>query len=279
VTGWVDAHHHLWDPSRRRYPFLDSLDPIRRPFAPADFGDAAGCCDVNQSVVVQAVGSIEETRELLAVASLGPIVTGVVGWVDLTAPGVAGVLASLSGGRLVGVRHQVHDEPDPEWLLWDDVQRGLAAVADARLVYDLLVRTRELPAATRAVARLPKLQFVLDHCAKPEIATRGWDPWATAIADLAGYPNVACKLSGLITEASWDSWTVDDLTPYVRHVRDCFGPDRILFGSDWPVCLLAGSYDRVVEALLSAWGPMEDDVRTKVFGGNARRIYRLPSLR
>jgi L-fuconolactonase len=277
----VDAHHHLWDPAQRDYPFLadEGLGPIRRAFGGEDYAAAVVGHGVSQSIVVQAVGSVDETRSLLAAAAASAIIAGVVGWVDLTAPDVACVLASLvagpGGDRLVGIRHQVHDEPDDEWLLRDDVQRGLAAVAEAGLAFDLLVRTRELPAARLAVERLPSMTFVLDHCAKPEIAAGGWEPWAAELSALARHQQVACKLSGLITEADWRSWTVADLTPYVGHVVDCFGLDRIMFGSDWPVCLLAGSYARVVDALVAAAGPMKEADKAKLFQVNARRIYQL----
>jgi L-fuconolactonase len=281
TTGWVDAHHHLWDPSARAYPFLASkeLTPIRRGFTAADFAAVAAPHRVAQSVAVQAVGSIEETGELLATAAEEPVVAGVVGWVDLTAPDVVEALDALRAGPggelLVGIRHQVHDEEDPAWLVRPDVVRGLGAVEEAGLVYDLLVRARELPAAVQLAARLPELQLVLDHAAKPPIAAGGWEPWAGQIAALAQHENVACKLSGLITEADWRKWTVELLAPYVAHVHDCFGDDRVLFGSDWPVCLLAGSYAQVVEGLLAALGPVDEPTRDKIFGSNARRLYRL----
>jgi L-fuconolactonase len=278
----VDAHHHLWDPARRAYPWMDeSCAPIRRPFTPDDLDAAAGPLGIEQAVLVQTVSSVEETEEFLAVAAASPRVAGVVGWVDLTAPDVTGALAGLravGGSALVGIRHQVHDEPDPAWLLRDDVLRGLAAVAEAGLVYDLLVRERELPAALAAAERLPQLGFVVDHLAKPRIREGALEPWAGALAALARRPNVTCKVSGLVTEAAHDAWTPAQLVPYVRHAVDAFGPRRLLFGSDWPVCLLAASYAEVVAAAEQALGqagvgPAELDA---VFGANARRVYGLP---
>jgi L-fuconolactonase len=278
----LDAHHHLWDPTRRAYPWMEESWEIHRPFTPADLDEAAGPHGVGQTVVVQTVSSEAETEEFLAVAAAPGLVAGVVGWVDLTAPDVADALAALEAGpggeALVGIRHQVHDEPDEDWLVRDDVLRGLAAVAEAGLAYDLLVRERELPAAAAAVERLPQLRFVVDHLAKPRIREAVTAPWAARLGILARYPNVTCKLSGLVTEADWDTWTPGHLVGYVRHAVEVFGPERLLFGSDWPVCLLAASYAQVVEAAeetLERSGLAAGE-REAVFGANARRVYRLP---
>jgi L-fuconolactonase len=223
----VDAHQHFWDPERADYPWM--TDELRRRYGPEDLEPVLRAHGVDGTVVVQARHSLDETRELLELARSTPFVLGVVGWVDLTGD-VAAQLAGLDG-PLVGVRHQVHDEPDPSWLLRGDVQRGLAAVGEAGLVYDLLVRTRELPAARETVRRHPELQFVLDHVAKrpPDDG-----PWTAAVRGLAEYPNVACKLSGLFTEF--------DPAGTVERALDWFGPERCMFGSDWPVCLLAAEY-------------------------------------
>ena len=279
----VDAHHHLWDPARRAYPWMgDDLAPIRRRFGPEDLDAAAAPHGIAHTVVVQTVSSLEETEELLAVAATSARVAGVVGWVDLAAPDVAGQLAALraapGGGTLVGIRHQVHDEPDPDWLLRDRVLDGLATVAAAGLVYDLLVRERELPAARVVAERLPELTLVVDHLAKPRIREGAMEPWAGDLAALARHPNVACKVSGLVTEADWTAWTPAQLVPYVAHAAEVFGPERLLFGSDWPVCLLAAGYAEVVAAATEALGraglgPAE---REAVLGANARRLYRLP---
>jgi L-fuconolactonase len=279
----VDAHHHLWDPARRAYPWMDeSLAAIRRRFAVEDLDAAAGPHGFGQTVVVQSVSTVEETVELLAVAAASTRVVGVVGWVELADPRVAGTLAALRAGpggeALVAIRHQVHDEPDPGWLVRDEVLHGLAAVAAAGLAYDLLVRERELPAAQAVAERLPELTLIVDHMAKPRIRNGATIPWAAELATLARRPNVACKVSGLVTEADWNAWTPAQLVPYVRHAADVFEPDRLLFGSDWRVCLLAAGYAEVVaateEALASAGlGAAE---RAAVFGANARRLYGLP---
>jgi len=273
----VDAHHHLWDPAHRDYPWMagDALAPIRRRFDAGDLKPLLDANGIERTVVVQTVSSQEETREFLQTAAENDFIAGVVGWVDLTDRSVAKTLAELkqseTGRFLVGVRHQVHDEPDPEWLLRDDVQRGIAAVGEAGLVYDVLVRTRELPAALEAVKRHAGMRFVVDHAAKPRIAAGSWDAaWEKALAPLAEHANVTCKLSGLVTEADWKSWTPEQLEPYVNRVLAWFGPDRCMFGSDWPVCLLAAPYGDVVEVMRSIAG---DDAN--LFGETATRVYGL----
>lgn len=247
------------------------LAAIRRPFGPDDMRPLLASSGVDRTVLVQTISSLDETREFLEIAAANDFVAGVVGWVDLTDPGVAGTIASLPRERLVGIRHQVHDEPDPRWLLHDDVQRGIAAIGEAGLVYDVLVRTRELPAALETVRRHPGMTFVIDHAAKPRIAGGSWDAeWESALAPFSDEPNVSCKLSGLVTEADWKSWTTEQLEPYVKRVVGWFGPERCMFGSDWPVCLLAADYARVINTLKQIVGPDE-----RIFGGTASRVYGL----
>ena len=267
----VDSHHHFWDPARRDYPWMEGLDAIRRPFGPEDLQPLLAENGVDRTVLVQTISSVEETREFLEFAAANEFVGGVVGWVDLTSADVAEVVASLVSKLLVGIRHQVHDEPDPRWLLREDVQRGIAAVGDAGLVYDLLVRSRELPAALETVRRHREMRFVIDHAAKPRIAGGSWDAdWERALQRFQDEPNVTCKLSGLVTEADWKSWTAEQLEPYVRRCLDWFGRERCMFGSDWPVCLLAADYSRVIGVMREIVG--DDD---EVFGGTATRIYAL----
>jgi len=229
----VDAHQHFWDPATADYPWLtDDVAPLRRRFGPEDLEPELRAHDVTGTVVVQARHSLDETRELLALAAATPFVLGVVGWVDLTRD-VRPQLVELEG-PLVGVRHQVHDEPDPAWLLREDVQRGIAAVGAAGLAFDLLVRTRELPAALATAKRHPDVRFVLDHVAKcPRNPAERVD-WAAGVRALAELPNVTCKLSGLFTEG--------DPTGTAERARAWFGAGRCMFGSDWPVCLLACEY-------------------------------------
>lgn len=282
VSEIVDAHHHFWDPSRADYPWMtDELDVIRRPFGPDDLRPELEAHGVARTVLVQARSDEDETREFLEIARATGFVAGVVGWTDLTAPDVADRLAALmaapGGQHLVGIRHQVHDEPDPEWLVRPDVLRGLAALAEAGLAFDLLVRTRELPAAAEAARRFPDLRFVLDHAGKPPIAAGELDAWRDGLRALGAHANVACKLSGMVTEADWQSWTPGDLAPVVATTLDVFGPQRLLFGSDWPVCLLAASYGDVVRALEEALPALGAGERDAIFGANAVDAYRLRS--
>ncbi|GAA0412404.1 amidohydrolase family protein [Microbispora corallina] len=279
----IDAHHHLWDLSRRPQPWLGPAEmaPIRRDFALSDYSAAAGEADIGASVLVQVLPDAEETREFLALAARSATVAGVVGWADLTRPGLGGELAALaasSGGNLLrGVRHLVQGEADPRWLARDDVRAGLRRVAAAGLVYDLLVLPHQLPAAIETVRAVPELSFVLDHLAKPPVATGELEPWAGLVRELAAEPNVTAKLSGLITEAVWDRWDAAALRPYVAVALEAFGPGRLMFGSDWPVCLLAGSLPAWAETageLLTDAG-LTSAERDAVFGGTAERVYRL----
>jgi L-fuconolactonase len=277
----VDAHHHLWDPARRQYPWMTgrftALDERRDVAALQAVAEPAG---VTATVAVQAVHSEEETRDLLAAAASPGLVAGVVGWVDLTAADVAERLAALreaSGGeRLVGIRHQVHDEPDPPgWLSRDDVRRGLRAVADAGLAYDLLLFPPQLPVACELAAALPELRLVLDHGAKPPIAAGGWEPWSSDLAALAAHEHVAGKLSGLVTEAAWDGWREAGIERYAARLLELFGPERLMWGSDWPVCTLAASYAEVLELARAALGSLTEAERAAVLAGTATRVYRL----
>jgi L-fuconolactonase len=257
----------------------DAMDPVRRPFTPDDLAPELAAQHISGTVLVQTISSMDETREFLELAARTDFVWGVVGWVDLTSERVADDLDSLiagtGGDRLVGIRHQVHDESDPRWLCRPDVRQGLEVVRERGLAYDLLVRARELPAAIDTVRSLPDLQFVLDHIAKPRIG-EGKDPeWREHMPALAALPNVAVKLSGMVTEANWASWTPADLRPFVASVVDWFGTDRLLFGSDWPVCLLAASYGGVVRGLEEALGPMSTGEAARIFGLNAASLYRL----
>jgi L-fuconolactonase len=275
----VDAHQHFWDPARHTYPWMAgaAMDPVRRAFTPSDLREVLRVAGIDRTLLVQTLSSLDETREFLRLDA--DFVAGVVGWVDLTSPKVGDDLDDLLAGpgRLVGIRHQVHDEPDPDWLLRDDVRRGLAAVQSRGLVYDLLVRARELPAAVATARRFPELQFVLDHIAKPRIVDGSDAVWSDLMPGLAAAPNVAVKLSGMVTEADWSRWTPDDLRPFVEQVVERFGPDRILFGSDWPVCLLAGSYDEVMAGLAAALPLLTAAELDQLYGGNAQRVYALPT--
>jgi L-fuconolactonase len=277
----IDAHHHVWDLSVRDQEWIsgEAMAPIRRNFTVEDLAPQARARGVSASVLVQTVTVAAETPEFLAIADRSDLVAGVVGWTDLTRPDAAESLAALRelpGGRhLVGIRHQVQGENDPRWLLRPDVRRGLTAVAEAGLVYDLVVLPHQLPACVQAAAGLPQLTFVLDHLGKPPIAAGTLEPWAAQLRALAALPNTVCKLSGMVTEAAWDSWTVRDLAPYADTVLDAFGPGRVMFGSDWPVCTLAAGYAEVVDAARKLTAALGDAERDQVFAHTAARVYGL----
>ncbi|MCE6998563.1 amidohydrolase family protein [Saccharothrix sp. S26] len=275
----IDAHHHLWNLSARPQDWLDepALEPIRRDFGPAELRAVTQRAGVDATVLVQVLPDVEETAEFLALADSFDLVAGVVGWVDLTAPDVAEQLDRLrrgpGGDRLTGVRHLVQSEPDPDWLVRPDVLAGLRAVRDAGLVYDVLTRPHQLPAALEAVRAVPDMVFVLDHLSKPDIAGQEVEPWATRLAELAAEPNVVAKVSGLVTEADWSRWTAADLRPYVDIALEAFGPDRLMVGSDWPVCLLAADYERVFATAAELLDGCSTAERDQVFGGTAARVY------
>ena len=277
----VDAHHHVWDLAVREEPWITgaAMAPINRTFGLDDLAPLARAAGVATTVLVQTLSDVEETRDFLALAERSDLVGAVTGWVDLTAASVADDLAALRSGpggdHLRAIRHGVQGEDDPGWLCRPDVRRGLAAVAEAGLRYELLTIPVQLPAVLSTVADLPDLAFVLDHCSKPAIATGELEPWSSQIRALAAHPHVSCKLSGLVTEADWATWDVETLRPYADTVLDAFGPDRVMFGSDWPVCLLAAPYVDWVDAADELTAGLDAGERAAVFGDTARRVYAL----
>jgi L-fuconolactonase len=276
----IDAHHHVWDLAVRDQPWLaaDELAPIRRTYTLDDLRPSARAAGVGATVLVQTVTVTEETPEMLALADTDPLVAGVVGWADLTSPAVADDLARLlsgaGGGRLVGIRHQVQSEPDPDWLRRPDVIRGLRAVAEAGLCYDLVVLPHQLPAAKYAAAVVPGLTLILDHAGKPPIASGDLGAWAERVRELAALPNTACKLSGLVTEAPPGAQS-QAFTGVADVVLGAFGADRVMFGSDWPVCLLTSDYAAVLGLARTLTAGLSAGERAAVFGGTAARVYRL----
>jgi L-fuconolactonase len=283
----VDSHHHVWDLAVRPQPWLDQpgLEPLRRAFGEAELLPQARAAGVSASVVVQTVLEPAETPELLALAAASDLVAGVVGWADLPSPEVTASLAALrarpDGGLLCGVRHPLIVEDDPEWLLRPPVRRGLAAVAAAGLCFDLVMEPCKLPAAAAAAAAHPGLTFVLDHLGNPDLGPRPDEDWAAAVRRLAALPNTACKLSGILGEPPPDRAgpgsrpDVAHLVPYFETVLGAFGPDRLMFGSDWPPCTLSASYAGVVAAARTLTAPLSPAERAAVLGGTARRVYRL----
>lgn len=275
--GTIDAHHHFWQLDRYDYVWMSpDLQALYRDYGPDDLRPILSGHNIKSTVLVQTISSEAETRWFLELASQHDFIAGVVGWVDLTDRRVGERLDELSKSpKFVGVRHQVHDEPDPDWLTRDDVQHGLGELARRSLSYDLLIRPLHLEVSRRVAERFPDLRFVVDHIAKPAIASHGWDDWAPGIAALAACPNVACKLSGMITEADWADWQPADLAPYVQHILEHFGADRVMFGSDWPVCMLAGTYDQVLSALADNLAELGDHQRQDIFGNTAAAWYDL----
>lgn len=279
-TAIIDSHFHIWDPDRGDYGWLTgAFAPIRRVFTPADFAVAAQPAGVIGGVLVQTWASVEETREFLALAEAHDAILGVVGWVDLCAADVGEVLDQLlagpGGSYLKAVRHLVHNEPDPDWLGRADVRNGLQAVAERGLTYDLLIRPREIPASITLAKAKPDLRLVVDHIAKPAIARGGYREWAEPFSGFAGLPNVSCKLSGMVTEADPSGWTQEQLAPYFEHALDVFGPDRLMVGSDWPVCLVATDYAGAIGLVRDAIAPLSADEQRAVLQNCAKHFYKL----
>lgn len=270
----VDAHHHLWTAD---YAWLadPSLAKIRRDYTVDDLRANLRAAGVDRTVLVEA-GREEaaETTEFLAVAAATPEIAGVVGWAALPDPRLAEVIAGHRAGTgghlLVGIRDQIQGRPD-DFLDRPDVRAGLRAVASAGLVNEVVVRAAQLPSVVRAAAALPESTFVLDHLGKPAIAAGGLEAWRPVIAEVAARPNVVAKLSGLVAEADWAHWTIGDLRPYVAAAVELFGPDRLMFGSDWPVCEVAASYVQVKDALTDILGGADPEI----FAGTAVRTYGL----
>ena len=250
--------------------------PIRRDFLPTDLEPELRAWNLDGCVAVQARQSLAESRWLLELAEGASLIRGVVGWVDLCSPNVAKELEEFAAHpKFVGVRHVVQDEPDDQFMLRQDFQRGIAALRRFGLTYDLLIFPRQLPAAIALAQKFPEQPFVLDHLAKPPIKDGALSPWREQIRELAKLPNVACKVSGMVTEAHWQDWRADDFKPYLDVVFEVFGPGRLMFGSDWPVCLLAGSYERIFKLVENYVCQLGTDTQAKFFGGNAVRFYGL----
>jgi L-fuconolactonase len=270
----IDAHHHLWTLARGDYGWLTSaLAPIYRDFALPDLAPLLAAARIDGTILVQAAPTEAETLFMLDIAAGAEVVRGVVGWTDFDAPdGVARIDAMAAHPLLVGLRPMVQDIPDDDWLLRPALAPLLRAMAGHGLVFDALALPRHLSRLARVVDRHGELPFVLDHCAKPHLATGDIADWKRDIADLAQRDNIVCKLSGLVTEAG-PGWQIAQLRPAVDHVLDCFGPQRLLWGSDWPVLNLAGDYESWLAASETLLADLSPDDKAAIFGGNAARVY------
>jgi len=273
----IDSHQHFWRYDPRRDAWItEEMSVLKRDFLPGDLIPQLYANHVEGSIAVQATQSETETTFLLELAEQFDEIKGVVGWVDLCAPNLPERLEHFSYfDKLCGFRHVVQSEPDDRFMLRPDFLTGIQQLQQLEFTYDILVYPHQLPAAIELVERFPQQSFVLDHLAKPLIRSGVISPWAQQIRLLAANPNVYCKLSGLITEADWRSWRETDFTPYLDVVFDAFGPDRLMFGSDWPVCLLAGDYRDVKRLLAEYLSDFPIEQRNKIFGGNAEKFYGL----
>ena len=272
----VDAHHHLWNYSAEEYGWIGpEIAALRRDFSPADLWVEMTAAGVNACLAVQARETLEETQWLLRLAHANDFIAGVVGWAPIAGAEFAQELQALAGdAKLKGLRYVLQALP-AEFMLSDAFERGMQAVEGSGLVYDILIYERQLEAAIALVDQHPKQVFVVDHVAKPKIAARAMEPWAARMREMARRENVHCKVSGMTTEADWKQWTVEDLRPYFDVVLESFGPERLLAGSDWPVCTLAVTYRRWWQVLREMVSGLTESEQGKILGGNAVRVYGL----
>ncbi|MHB1700697.1 MAG: amidohydrolase family protein [Acidobacteriaceae bacterium] len=277
MTLRIDAHHHLWSYSAEDHGWIgDRMTQIRRDFLPADLEAELKSANIDGAVAVQTRQALEETEWLLRLASQHEVMRGVVGWAPIASPDFAATLERLREHRkLKGLRHVAQDEPDDAFLLREDFNAGIGLLRDTGLVYDILIFERHLPNAIQFVDLHPHQAFVLDHIGKPRIAQGEMEPWAANIRELARRENATCKLSGMATEADWAGWSLDTLRPYAEVVLEAFGADRVMMGSDWPVCLLAASYGRWVGTVEELVAALSQSERESVLGGTAMRVYDL----
>lgn len=275
----IDAHQHFWNLEKLSYPWLTpDLTPIYRTFEPPDLEPLLRAAGVDRTVLVQAANSYEDTDAMLARADAYPWIAAVVGWVPLNRPdeAAAAVERYRAHRAFAGVRHLIHDDPDPDWVVQDSVIEGLRILAAADLTFDLVgVLPRHLEHVVTLAERVPGLRIVIDHLNKPLIKDGGWEPWATLLARAAEPPAVYAKISGLNTAADREQWTAADLRPYVEHAIEVFGPRRLMFGSDWPVANLAGDYAKVWRETNAVLADLAEPDRAAVFGGTARDFYRI----
>jgi L-fuconolactonase len=276
MTTHIDAHQHFWIYNQQEYGWIDEpMASIRRNFLPANLKPQLEKNGFQGSVLVQVRQTLDETRWLLELAAHNSFILGVVGWVDLRSPRLRAELESFAGNpKLVGIRHIVQSEPD-NFLLQPDFLRGISMLEEFDLAYDILVYARNLPIAAEFVKRFPRQRFVLDHLAKPPIKSGAIELWARGVRELSSFPNVFAKVSGLVTEAGWQSWKPEDIRPYLDVAFECFGPSRLMIGSDWPVCTVAASYTQVVNLVKDYVETYATEDREAALGGNAAEFWRL----
>lgn len=271
----IDSHQHFWKYSPAHYPWMDEqMGALKRDHLPEHLKPLLQAIAFNGSIAVQARQILEETEWLLELAGQHEIIKGVVGWVDLRSPKVHAQLEKFAQHpKLVGVRHVVQDEPDDNFMLLPEFRRGLAQLREFELTYDLLLFPKHLPVAIKLVKEFPEQPFVLDHIAKPYIRDGLISPWKEDLKRLAEFPNVFCKLSGMVTEAKWKQWQPKDFYPYLDVGIEAFGTDRVMIGSDWPVCTLSGEYGPVMRIVLDYVQQFAETGRDKILGGNCARFY------
>ena len=273
----IDAHQHFWIYKPREYDWIDdSMQPLRRDFVPDDLRPELERAGFAGSIAVQACHSLEETRWLLRLANGSPVVSGVIGWVDLCSEGLGDQLREFSNHpKFLGVRHVAQSEPDDRFLVRPEFLRGLRALEEFNLTYDILIYPRHLKVAREFVERFPGQRFVVDHMAKPAIKSGALEPWATDFRRLGEFRNVFAKVSGLVTEADWGRWKPDDLKPYLDVAFEAFGPERLMIGSDWPVCTVAASYSEVMGTAAEFIDKFAGQASPAVLGGTAARFWGL----
>jgi L-fuconolactonase len=273
----IDAHQHFWRYNADEYDWIDdSMAGLRRDFLPEDLKTELQGAGFDGAVAVQTRQTLEETRWLLELAGSFPHVLGVVGWVDLRSPDVRSQLAKFAGNpKFLGVRHIVQSESNDRFLLQPEFLQGIAALEEFDLTYDILIYPKHLPVVAEFVKRFPRQRFVLDHLAKPQIKSGSLNSWDAGIRVLAENRNVFCKLSGLVTEADWENWKPSDFESYLDVALESFGSDRLMIGSDWPVCTVAGSYSQVMNLVMDYLSRYPDDVREAILGGNATTFWKL----
>jgi len=271
----LDAHQHFWNYNPSEYGWIsEDMGGLRRDFTPRDLADAQAPIGFDGSIAVQARMTLEETRWLLELSDNCDRIKGVVGYVELCSPAAGEQIDRFKEHpKCVGFRHVVHDEPDDNFMLRKDFRRGLRELSDRSLVYDLLLFEKHLPVALEIVREFPNLRFVLDHISKPLIKDGILTPWEANICELARCENVTCKLSGMVTEADWAAWTPNELRPYLDVVLEAFGPKRMMIGSDWPVCLVADTYDRVMKVVIDYVSELSPDEQARILGGTCREVY------